>query len=107
MGPDKFTNVRTAAARSPCRLLTTPGPQVTNGITPRRWVHQANPSLSKLISSCVGSDEWLKDLTLIRGLEQYADNQDVLKAFHEIKMANKKRLAEVIERELGIALVRS
>jgi starch phosphorylase len=33
---------------------------VTNGITPRRWVHQANPSLSNLITTCVGSEDWLK-----------------------------------------------
>lgn len=104
MGPDKFTNVSLLSWS--CEIKTDSGElhQVTNGITPRRWVHQANPPLSKLISSCIGSDEWLKDLTLIRGLEQYADNQDVLTAFHDIKVANKKRLAEVVERELGIAL---
>lgn len=55
-GPDKFTNV-------------------TNGITPRRWLHQANPKLSTLIEEKLGSREFLKDLSLLSGLEAFADDK--------------------------------
>lgn len=76
-GPDKFTNV-------------------TNGITPRRWLHQANPRLSELIASKVGSYDYLSDLTLLNKLEQYADDEDFKKQWDEIKYANKVRLAQHI-----------
>lgn len=59
-GPDKFTNV-------------------TNGITPRRWLHQANPKLSDLIASKLGGYEFLKDLNLLKGLEGYVDNKQFRK----------------------------
>ena len=82
-GPDKFTNV-------------------TNGITPRRWLHQANPRLSELIASKVGSDDFLTDLTLLNKLEQYADDENFKKQWDEIKYANKVRLAQHILHTTGI-----
>lgn len=82
-GPDKFTNV-------------------TNGITPRRWLHQANPRLSELIASKVGGDEFLTDLTLLNKLEQYADDKDFKKEWQEIKYANKVRLAQHILKTTGV-----
>jgi starch phosphorylase len=81
-GPDKFTNV-------------------TNGITPRRWLHQANPRLSELIESKVGGLEFLKDLTLLSELEKYADDKDFKKEWQEIKYANKVRLAKHIKATTG------
>jgi starch phosphorylase len=62
MGPDKVSQNHQT---DPCCAMANLGspPQftnVTNGITPRRWVHQANPSLSNLITTCVGSEDWLK-----------------------------------------------
>jgi len=77
-GPDKFTNV-------------------TNGITPRRWLHQANPRLSKLIASKLGGYDFLKDLTLLHKLEAYVDDKEFRKEFQAIKHANKVRLAEYIK----------
>jgi glycogen phosphorylase len=77
-GPDKFTNV-------------------TNGITPRRWLHQANPRLSELIASKVGGLGFLKDLTLLAGLENYVDDKEFKKEWMEIKYANKVRLAKHIK----------
>ncbi|KAF2450185.1 glycosyltransferase family 35 protein [Karstenula rhodostoma CBS 690.94] len=77
-GPDKFTNV-------------------TNGITPRRWLHQANPRLSALIASKLGSHDFLKDLTLLSKLEAFVDDQEFRKEFREIKYANKVRLAKHIK----------
>lgn len=59
-GPDKFINV-------------------TNGVTPRRWLHQANPKLSDLISEKLGSDLFLKDLTLLEGLLDHLDDKQFRK----------------------------
>jgi starch phosphorylase len=77
-GPDKFTNV-------------------TNGITPRRWLHQANPKLSALIASKLGGHEFLKDLTLLHKLEAFVDDKEFRKEFRDIKYANKVRLAQHIK----------
>ncbi|KAF2793466.1 glycosyltransferase family 35 protein [Melanomma pulvis-pyrius CBS 109.77] len=77
-GPDKFTNV-------------------TNGITPRRWLHQANPRLSELIASKLGGFDFLKDLTLLHKLENFVDDKEFRKEFREIKYANKVRLAKHIK----------
>jgi starch phosphorylase len=84
-GPDKFTNV-------------------TNGITPRRWLHQANPRLSELIASKVGGTDYLKDLTKLNQLEQYVDDKDFRKEWQEIKYANKVRLAKLIKSANGIVV---
>ncbi len=84
-GPDKFFNV-------------------TNGITPRRWLHQANPRLSELIASKVGSYDFLKDLTLLNKIEEYADDKDFRKEWMEIKFANKVRLAKHIKATTGLTV---
>ena len=84
-GPDKFTNV-------------------TNGITPRRWLHQANPRLSELIASKLGSYEFLKDLTLLNKLENFVDDKEFKKEWAEIKYANKVRLAQHILSATGISV---
>ncbi|KAK8232911.1 glycosyl transferase [Phyllosticta capitalensis] len=84
-GPDKFTNV-------------------TNGITPRRWLHQANPRLSELIATKLGGHEFLKDLTLLHKLEAYVDDADFRKEFQEIKYANKVRLAKHIKNTTGVSV---
>ncbi|KAI1821521.1 glycosyltransferase family 35 protein [Xylaria intraflava] len=82
-GEDKFTNV-------------------TNGITPRRWLHQANPRLSELIASKLGGYHFLKDLTLLSDLELLVDDQAFRKEWAEIKYANKVRLAKYIKATLNI-----
>jgi starch phosphorylase len=84
-GPDKFTNV-------------------TNGITPRRWLHQANPRLSELIASKLGSYEFLKDLTLLNKLEPFVEDKDFKKEWSEIKYANKVRLAQHILKSTGVSV---
>ncbi|KAI1336301.1 glycosyltransferase family 35 protein [Xylariaceae sp. FL0016] len=77
---------------------------VTNGITPRRWLHQANPRLSELIASKVGSYDFLKDLTLLSKIESYANDKDFRKEWAEIKYANKVRLAKYIKKTLDITV---
>jgi starch phosphorylase len=72
---------------------------ITNGITPRRWLHQANPALSELISRHIGTD-WIKDLSEIRRLAPLAEDADFRRAFREVKRANKERLSEIIRMRL-------
>ena len=84
-GPDKFSNV-------------------TNGITPRRWLHQANPRLSELIASKVGGYHFLKDLTLLNKLEAFVDDKQFKKEWAEIKYANKVRLAQHIQKTMGVSV---
>ncbi|WP_371113455.1 glycogen/starch/alpha-glucan phosphorylase [Microbacterium sp. cf332] len=76
MMPEKFTNV-------------------TNGVTPRRFMRLANPELSELITAALGTG-WLTDLERLRELESYAEDADFRAAFAEVKSANKRRLNDVL-----------
>ncbi|MDB5050648.1 MAG: glycogen/starch/alpha-glucan phosphorylase [Fibrobacteres bacterium] len=67
----------------------------TNGITPRRWLKKANKGLSALISEKIG-DGWVKDFSLIKKLEPFADDPAFIKRWQQIKLENKKRLAEYV-----------
>ncbi|KAI5959718.1 GPH1 [Candida pseudojiufengensis] len=84
-GPDKFTNV-------------------TNGITPRRWLRQANPKLSALIAKKLNDPnyEYLTNLGRLKKLEQFIDDDKFLKEWDSIKFDNKKRLALLIKDETGV-----
>ncbi|KAH3674986.1 hypothetical protein WICPIJ_009372 [Wickerhamomyces pijperi] len=75
---------------------------VTNGITPRRWLKQANPELAELIESKLGSDAYLKDLTLLKGLEKFVEEEDFIKAWAQVKTNNKARLIKLIKELTGI-----
>ena len=76
---------------------------VTNGITPRRWLNQANPALTNLVATAIG-DGFQKDLTKIKKLTPLADDKDFRKAFRAVKAANKLRLAQKIEAVTGVKL---
>ncbi|WP_433291491.1 glycogen/starch/alpha-glucan phosphorylase [Actinoplanes sp. CA-030573] len=65
---------------------------VTNGVSPRRFVRLANPKLSDLISSALGDTGWIKDLDRLAELEQFAGDAGFLERWREIKRANKVRL---------------
>ena len=80
--PEKFTNV-------------------TNGVTPRRFVRLANPGLSGLITEAIG-DGWVTDLDRLRELEPLADDPEFRRRFREVKSANKDRLVELLARRDGI-----
>lgn len=75
---------------------------MTNGVTPRRWVQQANPSLSDIISRWIETDEWAVNFDLVRGIEQYADNADLQREFNQSKTENKKRLASYIKSKFDV-----
>lgn len=73
----------------------------TNGVTPRRWVRKANPALSDLVISKIG-DSWVKDLDDLRKLEKFADDAKFQKAFMDVKLQNKKRLAKYLKETQGV-----
>ncbi|HXJ79141.1 MAG TPA: glycogen/starch/alpha-glucan phosphorylase [Candidatus Methylomirabilis sp.] len=75
----------------------------TNGVTPRRWLVQANPLLSGLISRTIG-DRWITDLDHLRELTPWAGDAAFQREFMAIKRSNKERLARVIEQTTGITV---
>jgi glycogen phosphorylase len=74
---------------------------VTNGVTPRRFVALANPALTELITQQIG-DGWLKDLNRLRELERFADDAPFQDKWRAVKLANKQRLAAIIKQRTGI-----
>ncbi|OWP22704.1 glycogen phosphorylase [Microbacterium sp. AISO3] len=84
MMPEKFTNV-------------------TNGVTPRRFMRLANPDLSELITAALGTG-WLTDLERLRELESYAEDPDFRAAFASVKAANKRRLNDVLMKRDGFEI---
>jgi len=85
MWPEKFTNV-------------------TNGVTPRRFIRQANPKLSGLITEALGGEEWVTDLDRLRGLEPFADDPAFRARFRDVKRKNKIRLIKALKVRDGIEL---
>eukprot|EP00727_Mastigamoeba_balamuthi_P011751 m51a1_g7199 putative starch phosphorylase (977) ;mRNA; f:192713-196120 len=77
---------------------------VTNGITPRRWLLQANPLLAELITETLGDPAWATDLSLLRGLLPMADNAEFLQRWRSAKQHCKDRLADYIQRAVGISV---
>jgi starch phosphorylase len=82
--PDKFINI-------------------TNGITPRLWLNQANPGLSALISEQIGSG-WLTHLERLRELVPLADDEAFRRRFREVKRSNKQQLTDKIAFHLGLTV---
>jgi starch phosphorylase len=76
---------------------------VTNGITPRRWLKQCNPALSSLIDDTLKT-EWVTKLDALKGLESYADDADFRKKYQQIKYDNKVKLAAYVHEVMGITL---
>jgi len=79
--PQKFTNI-------------------TNGVTPRRFIKLANPQLADLISETIG-DGWLTDLQQLRRLEPYADDAAFRRRWRAIKQHNKHVLAGLVAERTG------
>ncbi|MBA3849142.1 MAG: glycogen phosphorylase [Opitutus sp.] len=74
---------------------------VTNGITPRRWLRACNPRLSALITARIG-DGWPRDLDQLKKLEKWADDPGFQDEFMAIKRQNKVDLSAIIKRECGV-----
>jgi len=83
--PDKFLNI-------------------TNGVTPRRWIVLSNPRLTKLISGRIG-ETWIHNMEdEMQKLEQHADDAEFQQAWQGIKYENKVRLASVIKERTGVVV---
>ncbi len=82
--PEKFTNV-------------------TNGVTPRRFMRLANPALSRLITDAIGGG-WVTDLERLHELEPFVDDPEFTRLFRDVKRRNKLRLAGVLEKRDGLTL---
>ncbi len=74
---------------------------VTNGVSPRRFVARSNPGLADLITEHIG-DSWLRDLYELRKLEAFVDNAEFQQQWREVKLAAKRRLAALIEERTGV-----
>lgn len=68
---------------------------VTNGVTPRRWLVHANNALATLIRDKIGLD-WITNLDLLRDLQKYADDPKFIEQFRQVKRDNKKRIVQNI-----------
>ena len=79
----KSTVFKDLHAQHPDRIVNQ-----TNGVTPRRWLHAANPRLSALITKAIGP-EWVGDLEQLSGLESHIDDDGFLSEFAAAKRANK------------------
>lgn len=77
---------------------------MTNGVTPRRWLHAANKELSTLMSQWLGSDEWLKELSLLQGLVNHKDNPRLQAQWSEVKQKNKRALCRWVKERTGVEL---
>ncbi|MBV8900803.1 MAG: glycogen/starch/alpha-glucan phosphorylase, partial [Verrucomicrobia bacterium] len=76
---------------------------VTNGVTPRRFLLASNPRLSGLASRKIG-DGWIKHLEELRELEPFVEDPGFRSEIRQIKQANKRDLAGYIQKETGITV---
>lgn len=82
--PDRFTNV-------------------TNGVTPRRWIQIANPGLAAILDKYIGK-KWRTELTELSKLNEFVDDKDLQAAISAVKIENKRKLAAYVEQTQGIKL---
>jgi len=75
----------------------------TNGVTQRRWLAACNPDLARLITDKIGSG-WITELEELQKLAEFADDAEFRKAWRQIKLTNKLRLAENIEEKTGLSV---
>lgn len=73
----------------------------TNGVTQRRWMAWCNPALSELVTETIG-DKWITHLSELKKLEPYAHDKAFQKKWHDAKLENKKRLADLVKESCGV-----
>lgn len=74
----------------------------TNGITQRRWLLQSNPELSEFISELLGNRDWITNLDDLARLKEFANDDEIIKRFIEIKKEKKKELKDYIKEKENI-----
>ena len=82
--PDKFINI-------------------TNGITPRRWLLKANPDLAQLLTEKIG-EQWITDLDQLRKINSFSEDPEFRQRIMEVKQTNKQYMTKYIAEEYGIAV---
>ncbi len=75
----------------------------TNGVTPRRWLQYANPELTSFINERIGED-WQHDLTKLKELENYLEDDQSLEELNRIKQVKKEQLVKFIEKSEGVQI---
>lgn len=75
---------------------------MTNGVTPRRWIHCANRPLSKLISDTLSSDTWLRELSMMEGLKNHMRKPALQESWMKVKLQAKQRLAAWLKERCGV-----
>lgn len=76
---------------------------ITNGVTPRRWIRVSNPRLSRLITDAIG-EKWITDLNELRKLEPLADDAAFRDAWRKVKQANKQDVADYAMKVGGVRI---
>lgn len=76
---------------------------VTNGVTPRRWLADSNPPLAEVLNDYVGSD-WTTHMNLLSNLENDIDDKELLEKIGATKLIGKHKLAQYIKNTLGISV---
>ncbi|MCA9815462.1 MAG: glycogen/starch/alpha-glucan family phosphorylase, partial [Cyanobacteria bacterium HKST-UBA01] len=76
---------------------------ITNGVTPRRWIAQSNPELTELISSVIG-DSWINDLKQLKKLEPLARDKEFQKKWQAVKLKKKTQFAEIVKKKTGVEI---
>ncbi|MEL6109584.1 MAG: glycogen/starch/alpha-glucan phosphorylase [Planctomycetota bacterium] len=84
-----------------CRIWPDKFNNKTNGVTQRRWLSHCNPMLRDLLNETIGT-EWEADLSKIDLLAPHADDPEFRRRWADVKLANKARLADYVERNTGI-----
>jgi len=75
----------------------------TNGITPRLWLRNVNPELSKIITAKIG-DGWITDLQQLRQLEAFADEPEFQQSWRSVKRLKKEQLANWLKQNSGVSI---
>ena len=76
---------------------------VTNGVTPRRWLADSNPALAEVLDEYAGS-EWATDMDVLRNLENHIDDKHLLEKIDATKLIGKHKLSQYIQNVLGISV---
>ena len=75
---------------------------VTNGVTPRRWIAVANPGLASLLDEALGGDRWRRHLEDLSGLEPLLNDSAFMERWQQVRHQAKLRLAHHIQRDTGV-----
>ena len=76
----------------------------TNGITPRRWLRLCNKELSAYITELLGTESWVQDLSKLKELERFIEDDTVINKLNEIKKLKKEQLADYIKKTEGVSI---